>query len=210
MNKILSCLGLAALATLPTELLGLWKDWDAMSPQSVAAELGWLPVAVACQLGLLVLFGKKKGLDIRQALPSALGVELLLALRFCVVALLWALPSLFAFSLLGVASAPARLTVLILALAGAVPASLWMLRRIPAQAMVLYQGLNASQAIDESARSTQGRLKSVLIPLLLWNILAQLLSLPGLAWEPLNLLLLPLSLLISQSALAKAYAKLTL
>jgi hypothetical protein len=204
----------AALASLPTEFLCEALHWDSLSPQSYAAEILWMPVEIYCSLRLLSLwgqiFGLKAGLKPRQVLASALGLEILISLLFCRVALLWALPALSWLSLFGLAAPAARLGLLVLVLGGAIPPALWMLERLPAQAVILWQGLNASQALKESADLSRGKLKSALIPLLFWNLLAQGLEGLGLLSDPLNWLLLPLSLILSQAALAQAYRKLTL
>ena len=121
------------------------------------------------------------------------------------------LPAFICLSLFGVATLPATATLLAISLLGLILPALWFLKRLAAPALVLWQGLNASEALEASAKLCQGKLKSVIIPLLLWNLLAQALELLGLASEPLQpLVILPLSLLISTAALGRAYAKLTL
>lgn len=211
MNQIFQILIWTGIATLPTEILSQWRDWQALSPESAIAEVLWLPVTLYAQLHILSLLGKTRPkLAPATALPSAIGVELLLALRFFRVLLLWELPALVAFSLFGLETFGAKFIVAALALSGSVAPALWLLRRLCATPIVLWQGLNASQAIDESARLTLGKLKSVIIPLLLWNALAEVLGSLGLVSSTLNIVILPISLLISTVALAAAYRKLTL
>jgi hypothetical protein len=211
---ILPSLALAALASLPTEFLNEAMHWDSLSPESYLAEIIWMPVEIYCGLRLLSLwgqaFGLKAGLDPRRVLASALGLELLTSLLFCKVALLWALPALLCLSVFGVATAAAKLGLALLVLGGAIPPCLWMLERLPAQAVILWQGLSASEALKESAALSRGKLKSALIPLLFWNLVAQGLEGLGLLADPVNWLVLPLSLIVCQAALAKAYRNLTL
>ena len=185
-----------------------------MSPESAIAQVLWMPVALFCQLKILEALGAAKGLPAKlapaAALSSAIGVELLLALRFCRVLLISLLPALVAFSILGLESGFAKVLVVSLSLVCGIAPMLWFLRRLCATAFVLWQGLDAGKALAQSALLSQGKLKSVLVPLLLWNVLAQGLEALGLASETLNLAMLPLSLFISCAALASAYRKLTL
>jgi hypothetical protein len=207
---IIQCLAWAALATLPPEFLSQGLGWQALSPESAISQVVWMPIALYCQLKILATRGLPVKLAPATALPSVIGVEFLLALRFCKVLLLWLLPALAAFSLLGLETFNAKIIVMALAVAGSVPAVLWFLRRLCATAVVLWQGLSAGAAIDESARLAQGKLKSVIVPLLLWNALALLVEFLGLASDALNAVVLPLSLLITTFALGGAYRKLTL
>jgi hypothetical protein len=215
-SRPLAVLGLAALATWPLEALADALGWDAMHPGNLAAELAWMLPGLACQLWLLGFFGslrdagKPRPRLSARLLASAFGAEFLLALRFCVVVLLSALPALACLALFGLESWPARISVGCLALAGAVPSVLYALRRIFAPAVVLWQGLNASQALAESARLSHGRLKAVLWPLLLLNGFALILEGISGAAPYLAYLCMPLSFLLSQAVLAWAYRILTL
>ncbi len=216
------CLLAAAAGTLPLVALQAWKNWDPLSPESVLAQLLWIPVGIYCQLRVLDSLAKAEtdpnlkapGADAAAALPSAIGAELLFSLRFCVLAELCFLPALLALSVLGVEKPLKIGIILVLALLGALPLAGWAFKRLFALAVVLWQGLNAGQALAESARlAPWKKLKTFILPLLLWFGLAFLLQsaiemAEGPAW--LDFLLQPLAFLIAQAALLWGYLKLTL
>jgi hypothetical protein len=212
----LLALGLAALATLPTEILSEAMGWGTMDPQGYLAEAAWLPVSMLCQLALLRSMGKLLNADAGNpplrgsALASSLGAEFLFSLRFCVVILLWFLPALLFISIFGLEPIWARLIAALLALGACIPSSMYMLRRIFSPTVVLWQGLKASASLEESARLSQGKLASLLWPLTLYNGIALILE--GLSGYslPLTLVVLPLSFLLPCVILAWAYHILTL
>jgi hypothetical protein len=204
----LALLGAAALATLPLELLAFAMDWDAVHPGNVLAELLWLPVTMACQLAALGILGGRGSASWAGSLLSALGAELLLALRFCVVVLLCALPALACAAALGVEELGPQLLAAGLALAALPFCLLYLLRRFFAAPIVLWQGLSGAQALEESVRLSRGKLRLVLLPLLLWNGIGLILE--GISGGAFKIVALPLSFLLSQASLAWAYSILTL
>jgi hypothetical protein len=212
----LEALCLAALATLPTEILSEAMGWGTMDPQGYLIEAAWLPVAMLCQLAMLRRIGKLLNVNAGEpklrgtTLASALGAEFLFSLRFCVVLLLYCLPALIFISIFGLESIWSRLIATLLALAGSIPCSLYMLRRLFSPTVVLWQGLKASESLRESARLSQGKLGLILWPLLLWNGIALIFE--GLSgyFLALTLVVLPLSFLFSTVVLAWAYYILTL
>lgn len=206
--------GLAALAALPSEFLGLWTGWGMMDWQTYVAELIWTPAMLWCQLQGLAWMGQilspsaQPPLISARTLASSFGAEILLSLRFCGVALACLVPALAALAVLGWEKPSSRVAVSALALAGALPAAIYLLRRLFSQPVVLWQGLNASQALAESAALTRGKLKSVLAVLLAMNLLA--LGLQGLS-ETMDWLFvpcLPLAFLLATTALAWSYRQL--
>jgi hypothetical protein len=206
---------LAALASLPTELVSDYFNWGAMEPASYGAELVWLPVALACQLALLDLLGpymtpaKPAQAVLGRPTASAFGAELLLSFRFCYVALGWFLPALICIALFGLEPLWARILSAILVLAAIPPCLLYMLRRFFAAPVILWQGLNASESLAESARLSQGKLLKIFGPALLWGGIAVVLEylFSDTLWK---LLSLPLSFLLTQALTAWAYGILTL
>jgi hypothetical protein len=211
-----AALGLSLLATLPPEILNQAMGWNLLDPGTALGEAAWLPATALCQLLLLKRLGRLLNSQagtpavLGGTLLSAIGCEFLLALRFCKVVLLWALPALFVLAAFGLERLTARLAVAALALGAAVPCLLYLLQRVFSAPIVLWQGLKASQALDESARLSSGRLKSVLWPLVLFNGIGLILE--GISGDSLavSALVLPLSFLLSNTALAWSYRRLTL
>lgn len=203
---------LAALATLPPDLFNDALGYDMMAPQGYLAEILWFPVFTLCQLALLRALHTEGGSPPLTArmLASALGAELLLGLRFCAVILLWALPSIVLLSIFGLEPVWARCLLALSALLGAIPCIAWILRRLFTPAIVLWQGLNASEAIAESARLSQGKLKKLLVPLLILNGIGLILEGIGSLWEPFSLISLPLSFVFGNFAIIWAWRILTL
>lgn len=210
------CFGLAIFATLPTEIASDLLGWGSMDPQSYLAEAAWTPIALLCSLALLRQMGRMANPEAGspalrgKLLASSLGAEILLGMRFCTVILLCAIPALLFLSIFGLEPLWARVAFAALALAAAIPSTTYMLRRLFTPTVVLWQGLQASESLRESARLSQGKLRQVLWPLLLINGFALILE--GLSGESLGLaaLLLPPSFLLSQGVLAWAYHILTL
>jgi hypothetical protein len=120
------------------------------------------------------------------------------------------LPAIAALAFFGLEHFWSRALVAALSLAGAVPSLLYVLRRLFAAPIVLWQGLNACQALNESAHLAKNRLRLVIKPLLLLNGIA--LVLEGLSGDSmaLSMLLLPLGFMLSVAATAWAYRILTL
>jgi hypothetical protein len=209
------CLGLCALATLPTEWLGDALGWTAVDPQSTLAELVWLPVATLCELALLRRLGQflspQAGApQLRGALlGSAIGAEFLLGMRLCIVVLLWSLPALVVLSAFGLENLWARLLFGCLAALAALKSLHWALCRLLTPCVVLWQGLPASQALQESARLTEGKLGSIFWPIAFFMGIPLILQL--LSGESIlaNSLVLPLSSLLSCVVTAWAYHSLT-
>jgi hypothetical protein len=209
------CLGLAALATLPTEFLGDYLGWTVVDPGSALSEAAWIPVATLCELALLRRMGILLNPDsatpaLRGALlRSAIGAEFLIGLRLCVVVLLWSIPALVVLSAMGLEGIWGRILFGCLACLAAWKSVQWALRRMLSPCVVLWQGLPASQALDESDRLCRGNLGSILGPvavLMGFPLILQLLSGDSILA---NALVLPLSTLMSCAATAWAYGQLT-
>jgi hypothetical protein len=191
-------------------------NWSVVDPGPYLAERAWLPIFKLCQLSLLRRMGcimhPSAGSPplAGRTLASSLGAELLLALRFCVVVLACALPAIATLAFLGLESRLNQALVLLLALLGALPCLYYVIRRIFSAPIVLWQGLSAAQALEESARLSQGKLRRILWPILLLNGIA--LVLEGLSGDSmaLSMLLLPLGFMLSVAATAWAYRILTL
>jgi hypothetical protein len=137
----------------------------------------------------------------RQALSPALAAEVLLGLKTAALALLGLIPALALLSL----DRGWTLAVIVLAALGLVPALGYSFRRLLAPLWLLRQDLNASAALDASARQTSGRLSLFLRRLLPWLGLSLGLELLGLGLaEAWGLLLTPLSLALGLIGLRAA------
>jgi len=209
-------LGLAILASWPTEILGEAMGWSMMDAGGYLAEALWFPVFMLCQLAMLRRMGRGLNPSAAQVplrpgiLGSALAAEILLSLRFCVVIFLWALPSLLLLSLIGLEPLWARIVLAMVAAASAFPCVLWILRRLFTPAVILWQGLGASAAIDESARLSQGKMRQVLWPLIALNGIGLILEGVSGLLESGGLVALPLSFILGNASIALAYRILTL
>jgi hypothetical protein len=207
---------LAALATLPPELYSEAKQWDALNPYANFLELLWYPFSIYAELRILRQIGRSLNAEAGspalslQAMASSLGAELLFSLRFASLILLCLLPALLLLSIAGLESHWSQLGIALLLLAGSIPATDYFLRRLFTSPIVLWQGLKASAALEESARLCRGKMKQILPNLLLWSALSMILENLGGISLPLTLLALPLSFILNTVLLAWCYHILTL
>lgn len=146
----------AALATLPPEgfkqAMGL--DWRG----ALLADLAWTPLALACQIRLLILLGEAAGRDrpgggTWRAFRDILGANFLMGLRLAVMAQAGLLPALMLLALIHPASLAYYPLFALLALAGLVPALRLLYLWIPVPAWVLWRGLGPVKAMEASEAS---------------------------------------------------------
>lgn len=156
-----SSLLLAAAAVLPPELLAWAKGWDIVDPGYVGVQLAWWLPDLGLRLLLLEQVGRRLGLGARRSsLPlttlRSLAAEGRAALGLCVVALLALLPAALWTAALGLEDPLRRAGAIALALLAALPAGLYLLRRMLAPCVLLWEGGSHVQALQRSAALTQG------------------------------------------------------
>jgi hypothetical protein len=189
-----------ALSALPPDLLSHAFGLDVVDPAYLVVCLLWWPLDVWGRLEALRLVLAESGLEVRPArtaLASCLGAEILLSLRCSVLILAGMLPALALFSLEGkeilgslialknghpaAGNWALSLAWAGLILAGLLPVTLYILRRLSAPQELLLRPLRSGEALDQAAARTRGRLGALLALALPWAALGWGLDLIGLA-----------------------------
>lgn len=217
MKKFFQALGVACLACWPLLAAQDYLQLDRYSPQDFILQLAWAPARIFLDLILLdyayALLAKKQAFKAWpwHLAPRALAIELTLTAQLAKRFMLGLLPlAALAAYLSGIDQLGLMRPLLwLLGPLGLSLLTLFVLRRLCAPLILLYQGLPALDCLGESLRLSQGRFRSVLLPL-------GLLSLAFGSFEEFGAglgayaswLLGPLSALGSAWALAWAYQKL--
>lgn len=196
----------AALAVLPPQGVKLALDLDWRT--GLMADVAWTPLALACQIRLLILLGENAGLPrpgggTWRPFRDILGANFLMGLRLAVTAQAGLLPALLALALLHPGSPSSYPLLALLALAGLVPALRLLYLWIPVPASVLWRGLGPVQALDFSSAALKGTFRRNLGLLALFTLAETCLNLPDSGFA--SVFCLPISLLLETSLIVVLY-----
>ncbi len=152
---------LAAVAVLPPELLARARGWAIVDPGYLGAQLAWWLPDLALRLILLWRVGLSLGLRPKILGPSlvfrrALATELRVALGLCVVTLVALIPAAWWIASFGLDTLSVRAIAIALFMLAAIPAALYLLRRMLTPCVLLWEGGSYVAALNRSARLSRG------------------------------------------------------